>query len=330
MKRWMLTAFFALFLPGALQATTTEDTLAPLREPDPIRIVQLAQGNLVQRNYPDGLPSLLEEISKTTTLPLDPDPIFIETFDDPVIFEHPFIYVNYADREDWTLSESEKEALRDFIERGGFIYIDAGITASFLRDGGKHGQFHSFAEWRVTPELDEAFAGIFPGKSFQPLPRSHPLFRSFYSGLPDAATLPETVREFVINEKWPQGTYAAMGLNVEGRLAVLAMPILAMGWGKNDFGQWTTFIGFRIREGAEGLSDRLAEAVNTGTSFEVVREDGRKDTVYTQEAAMPAWVNEPGDTWRVFSYYYTQEISDYAHAFYTRLGVNIFVYAYTQ
>ena len=330
MKRWMLTAFFALFLPGALQATTTEDTLAPLREPDPIRIVQLAQGNLVQRNYPDGLPSLLEEISKTTTLPLDPDPIFIETFDDPVIFEHPFIYVNYADREDWTLSESEKEALRDFIERGGFIYIDAGITASFLRDGGKHGQFHSFAEWRVTPELDEAFAGIFPGKSFQPLPRSHPLFRSFYSGLPDAATLPETVREFVINEKWPQGTYAAMGLDVEGRLAVLAMPILAMGWGKNDFGQWTTFIGFRIREGAEGLSDRLAEAVNTGTSFEVVREDGRKDTVYTQEAAMPAWVNEPGDTWRVFSYYYTQEISDYAHAFYTRLGVNIFVYAYTQ
>ena len=330
MKRWMLTAFFALFLPGALQATTTEDTLAPLREPDPIRIVQLAQGNLVQRNYPDGLPSLLEEISKTTTLPLDPDPIFIETFDDPVIFEHPFIYVNYADREDWTLSESEKEALRDFIERGGFIYIDAGITASFLRDGGKHGQFHSFAEWRVTPELDEAFAGIFPGKSFQPLPRSHPLFRSFYSGLPDAATLPETVREFVINEKWPQGTYAAMGLNVEGRLAVLAMPILAMGWGKNDFGQWTTFIGFRIREGAEGLSDRLAEAVNTGTSFEVVREDGRKDTVYTQEAAMPAWVNEPGETWRVFSYYYTQEISDYAHAFYTRLGVNIFVYAYTQ
>ncbi len=323
-------ATLALALPLSLSAATVGESNAPLREPDPIRIVQLAPGNLVQRNYADGLPSLLEEINETTTLRVDPDPVFIDTFADPVIFEHPFIYVNYADRKDWTLSEAEKDNLRDYLERGGFIYIDAGITASFLRDGGKHGQFHSFAEWRVTPELEEAFGSIFPGKGFQALPRSHPLFSAFYSGLPDASILPETVREFVVNEKWPQGTYAAMGFNIDGRLAVLAMPILAMGWGKDDYGKWTTFIGFRIREGAEGLSDRLATAVNTGTSFEVVREDGRKDTIYTQEAAMPAWVNEPDDTWRVFSYYYTQEISDYAHSFYTRLGVNIFVYAYTQ
>ncbi|MEM9227263.1 MAG: DUF4159 domain-containing protein, partial [Verrucomicrobiota bacterium] len=227
-------------------------------------------------------------------------------------------------------SEAEKESLKAFLDRGGFIFIDAGITASFLREGGVQGQFHSFAEWRVTPELEEAFGSIYPGKTFLPLPRSHDLFRSYYAGLPDDNTLPETVREFVVNEKWPQGTYAAMGLNIDGRLAVLAMPILAMGWGKNDFDQWTTFIGFRIREGAEGLSERLAEAAHTGTSFEVVREDGRKDVVYTQEAAMPAWVQEPDGTWRLFRYYYTQEISDYAHTFYTRLGVNIFVYAYTQ
>lgn len=325
----VLTALWLTFAARA-QATLVNPAEEQLRPPDKIKIVQLVQGNVLRRNYPDGLSSLITELNEKTTLPVDPDPLFIETFNDPRIFQYSFIYVNYADREDWTLSGPEQEALKAYLDRGGFLFIDAGITASFLRDSAQYGQFHSFAEWKVTPELEEAFAGIYPDKSFLPLPRSHPLFRAYHSGLPDATILPDTVRDFVVNEKWPQGTYAAMGLYVEGRLAVLAMPILAMGWGKNEFGQWTTFIGFRIREGAEGLSERLAEAAYSGTRFEVVREDGRRDTIYTQEAAMPAWVQEPDDTWRVFRYYYTQEISDYAHAFYTQLGVNVFVYVYTQ
>ncbi|QYY36680.1 DUF4159 domain-containing protein [Ruficoccus sp. ZRK36] len=339
-RHWLISG--CIMLAAALNVSAQPTTLAEpestppapqpteLTPPDPVQVIQLIQGDTLRRNYPGGLTSLLEEINDKTTLTLDPDPLVIQTFDDPRIFEHPFIYVNYADRADWTLSESEKEAINAYLDRGGFIYIDAGITPSFLRDSTQYGQFHSFAEWSVTPELQEAFSSIYPDKAFLPLPRSHPLFRAFYSGLPDATILPDTVRDFVVNEKWPQGTYAAMGLTVNGRLAVLAMPILAMGWGKNDFGQWTTFIGFRIREGAEGIDERLADAAYTGTSFEVTREDGRKDQIFTQEEAMPAWVSEPDGSWRLFRYYYTQEISDYAHGFYTQLGVNIFVYAYTQ
>ena len=108
------------------------------------------------------------------------------------------------------------------------------------------------------------------------------------------------------------------------------MPIIAMGWGKDELGQWETFIGFRVREGAEGLSDRLSSAAYTGVRFEVTREDGLEDVIYTQERAMPSWVQEPSGDWRVFRYYYTQEISDYTHAFYTQLGVNVFVYVFTQ
>lgn len=295
------------------------------------KIVQLVQGNHLQRHYPDGLTSLISEINEVSTLRLDPDPIYIETFDDPVIFQHPLIYVNFADRKDWTLSNAEVEALRDFFDRGGFIFFDAGINAAFLREeNGSYGQYHSFAEWQVSPKLSEMFQQIYPEKDWQPLPRTHPLFDAFYSGLPDATILPDAVRDYVVNEKWPQGTYAAMGITVDGRLAALAMPILAMGWGKNDLEQWTTFIGFRIREGAEGLSERLADAAYTGVRFETTREDGRTDVVYTQQKAMPAWVQEPDDSWRVFRYYYTQEISDYAHSFYTRLGVNVFMYAFTQ
>lgn len=297
-----------------------------------VQVAQMIEGNVIRRNYPDALPSLLEAINRKTTLNLAPDPVFIERFDDPLLLRHPLLYINFADRSDWLLGESESKALRDYLDRGGFIFIDAGINADFLRQQGdaSFGQSHSFAEWRVTPEIKELFAAIYPNKQFRALPRSHSLFRAFQGGLPDSAVLPEAIRGYVVNEKWPQGTYSGMGLEVNGRLAVLAMPILAMGWGRNDLGQWSTFIGFRVREGAEGLSERLAEAAYSGIRFETTREDGRKDIVYTQEMAMPAWVNEPDGNWRVFRYYYTQEISDFAHQFYTQLGINIFVYAFTQ
>ncbi|MGK0238140.1 MAG: hypothetical protein ACI92G_001604 [Candidatus Pelagisphaera sp.] len=297
---------------------------------EPIRIVQLIQGNQFRRMYPDAVTGLLESVSAQTTLNVDPDPLVIESFDDPAIFKHPFIYVNYSDRPDWELSESEKQALKRYIARGGFIYIDAGISASFLGDKNGPGQGQSFAEWRVRSDLVELFKEIVPETSFRPLPRTHGLFRSFHAGLPDSSVLPDTVQEFVVNEKWPQGSYSSMGLEVDGRLAVLAMPIVAMGWGRNEVGKWTTRIGFRIRESAEGLSDRLSEAYASGEPFEVTREDGRADIIYTQNETMPSWVQEAGGGWRVFQYHYSQEISDYAHVFYTQLGVNIVVYVFTE
>ena len=303
---------------------------AQLSDEEPIRIVQLIQGNQFRRMYPDAVTGLLESVSAQTTLNVDPDPLVIESFDDPAIFKHPFIYVNYSDRSDWELTESEKQALKRYIDRGGFIFIDAGISASFLGDKTGTGQGQSFAEWRVRPNLAELFNEIVPETSFRPLPRSHGLFRSFHVGLPDSSVLPDTVQEFVVNEKWPQGSYSSMGLEVDGRLAVLAMPIVAMGWGRNEVGKWTTRIGFRIRESAEGLSDRLSEAYASGEPFEVTREDGRADIIYTQNQTMPSWVQEAGGDWRVFQYHYSQEISDYAHVFYTQLGVNIVVYVFTQ
>ena len=78
------------------------------------------------------------------------------------------------------------------------------------------------------------------------------------------------------------------------------------------------------------MSDRLSEAYASGVPFEVTREDGRTDIIYTQNEGMASWVQEAGGDWRVFQYHYSQEISDYAHIFYTQLGVNIFVYVFTQ
>jgi len=305
----------------------------PIRKVGPanVRIAQLAeQTNIYQRNYADALPTLLREINTISTVNVDTDPALIRNFEDPEFFNFPFVYINYADRQDWTFSPLEQHNLKLYLERGGFLFIDAGVNAAFLRSDRRQGQHHSFAEWEASPALAEAFAGIFPGKAFQPLGRDHELFASFYKGLPDPSDLPDTVREYVVNEKWPQGTYSAVGLNVKGRLAVLTMPIIAMGWGRNTLGNWSTTIRFRVLESAEGLSDYLKTAAYSGDRYETRREDGDKDTIYCQAGALPAWAQEPTGRWRVFRYYGSREISDYAHLFYTQLGVNILTYALTN
>ena len=335
---------FLLFLLLAFQLNAAADKrtsdLITTSDKDPIpiqkfgssnvRVAQLIQGKTLFRNYPNALPTLLDEINKRTSIKVDLDPAILPSLEDAEMFNFPFIYVNFADRKDWVFSPIEQKNLKRYLERGGFIFIDAGINAEFLRKDVRHGQHHSFADWEVSPEIKQAFSTVFPEKQFKPLERDHSIFGSFYQGLPDPSNLPDTVRDFVVNEKWPHGTYSAVVLTVKGRIAVLATPIISMGWGKNQLGNWSTNIRFRIREGVSGLSEYLETAAYSGARYEGTREDGNKDLIYCQKEALPAWVKEPGEKWRVFRYYQSREISDYAHAFYTQLGLNIIAYALTH
>ncbi|MFA6814974.1 MAG: DUF4159 domain-containing protein [Lentisphaeria bacterium] len=297
-----------------------------------IRIAQVTAVNsrMISRNYPDALPSLLKAVTNTTTLNIDPDPLFLQDFSDERIYTCPFVYMNAADRKDWTFSSAEKEVLKRYLDRGGFLFIDAGITASFLRGKSSLGQHHSYAEWEASPEIKTAFKSIFPELNFRALKRSDLLYSVFFQGLPDAELLPDTVKKYTIEEKWPDGTYSATALKIKDRIAVLATPIIAMGWGKNSLGQWKTNINFRVLQGNDGLDDFLKSAAYNGPRYEVTREDHGKDIIFCQGNSMPAWIEEPGGIWRVFRYYGSREISDFAHAFYTRLGTNILVYAFTH
>lgn len=294
-----------------------------------VRIGQVVSVNPMSRSYPNALRSLLDFTDKETTIKVDKDPRIFRSFEDEAIFDCPFIYVNFVDREDWTFTKKEVKNLKRYLENGGFIYIDAGINSEFLRKDKRAGQHHSFADWSVTPDLDDAFKQVFAGKKFKSLPRAHKLYKVFYKGLPDPTVLPDTVKTFVVNEKWPQGTYSAVGLEVNGRIAVLCTPIIAMGWGKSYSGEWETQISFRIRESTDGLSEYLKKAASY-SSYKANREDGGKDVVYTDETGRPQWVKEPDGTYRVFRYVSTQTISNYAHEFYSRLGINILVYALTH
>ena len=94
-------------------------------------------------------------------------------------------------------------------------------------------------------------------------------------------------------------------------------------------GQWETQISFRIRESTDGLGDYLKNA-SAYDSYLANREDGGKDNIFTDSSNRPVWVKEPDGTWRVFRYYTSQTISNYAHEFYSRLGINILVYALTH
>lgn len=308
-------------------STASSPSYAP---PGTLRIAQMLQGDTRSRYYPGALESLLLALEEKLAIPVDERPITVSRFDDEALQHTPFLYANFADRTDWDLDSAERDALRNFLRRGGLLYIDAGINAEFLRAETSHGQRHSYASWEPDPVIQKLFAEVFPGQSFRPLPRAHPLFRSWRGGLPDPQTLPESIRQYIVDEKWPQGSYSMLGLEIEGRLAVLLSPIIAMGWARTELGLWANPIGFRVRESAEGLDAQLRDAAYSGVRYEVPREDGRVDIVYCQPDTMPAWVQEPDGRWRIFRYYTTQEVSDYAHIFYTQLGLNILTYALIQ
>jgi hypothetical protein len=318
---------FGLFKNGIL----AQDSKPPMPE-DGLRVMQLMKNPNGVRRYPDALPSLLRMMNEQTWAKFDTDPLFISELTDERIFENPILYINCDDQTNLEFTAEENQALCRYMELGGFVYLDAGIKASFL--GADLG--HSYAAWEERPEVREWFKEVFPEKTFIPLDRSHDLFRVFFKGLPKNADLrieasqkrlPETVLSFVEQEKWPQGTYSFVGIKVKGRLACVASPICAMGWGRDEFGNWIPPISFRIRESAENFDENLKLASFTGGTFEVIREDGLKDIIYSEQGQRPAWVQEPNGRWRIFKYYSGEEISNYAHSFYARLGMNVFLYA---
>ncbi len=296
----------------------------------PLRIAQLvAPGRAMERGYPNALASLLETVADTTGLDLETTPMLVDSFRDPRLRQCPFLYVNWNDREDWeTMPREEVEALGQFLASGGFLWLDAGIAAEFLRQAGADAaQHHSYGEWQVAPEVQRFLQKALPGHPFLPLSRKDPLFRCFFQGLPDVSLLPREVQQYVTEEKWPGGTYSVMGIRLEGRLAVMATPILSMGWGKSSLGGWTNEIRMKTLEQGETLGVLLPQAAVLGPAFPARREDGTFDKVFCQENAVPAWLQEPTGQWRLFRYHDSQQINDFIHIFYSRLGANFILAA---
>ena len=280
------------------------------------------------RHYPGALPSLLKAARECTGLPFADEPLLITSFCDRRLAACPALYLNWDERDDWEkLGAEEAAALRGYLENGGMAIIDAGITASFLRQHPGAGQSHSFAEWRERPEVRAFFSRVLPRQPFRRLDRDDPIFSGCFAGLPDPSLLPETVREYAVNEKWPSGSYSAVAIRIDGHVAAVALPIMALGWERNPQGGWETAIRLRVLESGDRLDEALSRAAVNGGQYEVVREDGGTDEVFCQDESLPAWVREPGGRWRIYRYYDSRQINDFTHVFYTRLGINLLMAA---
>ena len=138
-------------------------------------------------NDPDVLPNLAREVSRRTTLKVNPGQKVVSA-DDPKIFTYPFIYL--TGHGNIKFSQEEVENLRRYLKNGGFLYADDdfGMDKSFRREMKK-----------IFPELD-----------FVEIPFDHPIYHIFYdfdNGLPK------------IHEHY-KGPPKGYGLFIEGRMAV--------------------------------------------------------------------------------------------------------------
>ena len=61
----------------------------------------------------------------------------------------------------------------------------------------------------------------------------------------------------------------------------------------------------------------------------MTNEDRTEDIVYVQ-GDKPAWVKEISGKWRLFKYYGGNEINDFAHNYFTQLGINILFFSLTH
>ena len=122
-----------------------------------VRVMQLRRDDGSRIRYPDALPSLLELMNEQARVGFDPDPLFIDSLIDERLFENPILYINCDEIPNFDFSVEENEALRRYLQLGGFLYLDAGIKASFL--GSDMG--HSYAAWEEREEVKDWFALIF-------------------------------------------------------------------------------------------------------------------------------------------------------------------------
>jgi len=138
-------------------------------------------------NDPSAEINLLTYIAKVSNIVSSPDYVFVEA-GSPEIFSYPFIFM--TGHGNIVFNKSEAENLRNYLLRGGFVYVDDdyGINTPFRRELKK----------------------IFPEGELRELPFEYGLYNCLFN-FPSG---PPKIQEH--DNKPPQG----FGLFIEGRLAV--------------------------------------------------------------------------------------------------------------
>jgi Domain of unknown function (DUF4159) len=122
-------------------------------------------------DYPYGdetFPTILGEVSNVKT---GPTSFKVVDIDSPELFKYPFAYFcepGYVD-----LSPQDAANLKEYLDRGGFLFVDDFRTAEFSRQTGQVGE-DDIGHFR------REFKKMYPNRDFVRLDLSDPIFNVFY------------------------------------------------------------------------------------------------------------------------------------------------------
>lgn len=109
-----------------------------------------------QTDYPEAEQNFLYRLQELTTIKVSRQPVSLR-LSDPQIFDYPFIYM--CDVGWMALTEAETKALRAYLERGGFLWVD---------------DFWGDAEWS---NFEFNMRKVFPELGWKPIPSTHPILK---------------------------------------------------------------------------------------------------------------------------------------------------------
>jgi hypothetical protein len=115
--------------------------------------------------YPLAEQNLMAIMNEVTFLGPHVEEINSFRFDDPELARYPIAYVIEPDW--WTMTDSEAEALRGYLQRGGFLIVDDFKGRNYRAGGG----------WET---FESHMRRAIPGARFVDLDVSHPIFHSFF------------------------------------------------------------------------------------------------------------------------------------------------------
>lgn len=121
------------------------------------------EGRVWQRwetDYPEAEENFLIRIEELTTIRVNPKPISLRLTDDR-LFDYPFIYM--CDVGWQKLTKEEEKQLREYLRRGGFLWID---------------DFWGEAEWA---NFEENMERVFPDLTWRRIPDDHPILSMVFS-----------------------------------------------------------------------------------------------------------------------------------------------------
>jgi hypothetical protein len=121
--------------------------------------------------YPIAEQNLMNIMNEVTALNPHVEEVNALTFDDPELFKYPIAYVIEVDW--WAMTDHEAEALRAYLQKGGFVIVDDFKPRRFR--GGIGSDYGS--GWEV---FAAAMQRVLPGAQFVDLDASHPIFHSFF------------------------------------------------------------------------------------------------------------------------------------------------------